>query len=411
MTCRGRSAGLAAGALFLAHAAAIAAPVVINSNTSDPVPKAAFAAIVEQFRKENPDLEVTVNYYDHESYKTAIRNWLVASPPDVVLWFSGNRMRQFVEPGLLAEVSDLWTEAHKARFTPAALELVSVDGRQYGVPYSYYNIGIYYRKDLFERAGLAPVSDWGDLLEACDRLNAIGVEPIVIGTKNLWPAAGWFDYLDLRMNGFAFHMALMGGGIPYSDRRVLAVFDRWRELLDKNCFADNHTGMTWQESQALLYQAKGAMMLMGAFVVQSFPPDIADKIGFVPFPEIAADVSRAEEAPMNSVHVPARAANIDGGKAFAAFMMRADVQEAYNRATGTLPPNQEAGVPAVPLLQEGRSLLASATAISQYFDRDTSEDLALIAMRGFQEFMVKPDRRDKVVAEIERARQRIYSDR
>ena len=53
-------------------------------------------------------------------------------------------------------------------------------------------------------------------------------------------------------------------------------------------------------------------------------------------------------------------------------------------------------------------LLAGAEGLMQYFDRDTSEDLATVAMKGFQEFMIDPDRLDAVLESIERARKRIY---
>ena len=53
---------------------------------------------------------------------------------------------------------------------------------------------------------------------------------------------------------------------------------------------------------------------------------------------------------------------------------------------------------------EGRELLRSADGLSQFFDRDTSEDLATVAMKGFQEFMLHPQRADAVLPAIERAR-------
>ena len=70
--------------------------------------KALFTTIVEEFKKQNPDLEVAFNTTDHEGYKTAIRNWLTTEPPDIVFWFSGNRMKAFVDRGLFDDVSDLW---------------------------------------------------------------------------------------------------------------------------------------------------------------------------------------------------------------------------------------------------------------------------------------------------------------
>ncbi len=73
------------------------------------------AAAVDRFQRENPDVNVEFNVYDHESYKKAIRNWLTGSPPDVVFWFAGERMRQFVAPGLLEDVSDLFTAGGERR--------------------------------------------------------------------------------------------------------------------------------------------------------------------------------------------------------------------------------------------------------------------------------------------------------
>ncbi|MCX6127658.1 MAG: carbohydrate ABC transporter substrate-binding protein, partial [Proteobacteria bacterium] len=65
---------------MLLSQAVFASTLVINSNQSDPVPKATFTEIVNRFRKENPGIKVEYNEYDHEAYKTALRNWLSTSP-------------------------------------------------------------------------------------------------------------------------------------------------------------------------------------------------------------------------------------------------------------------------------------------------------------------------------------------
>ena len=275
------------GLVLLLTRAAHAGNLVINADTSDPAPRAAWEAVVKDFQKENADVTVQFNVYDHESYKKSIRNWLTSASPDVVFWYVGNRMRQFVTPGLLTDVSPVFTPEVKAAMEKSALDLVTIGGKQYGMPYTYYQWGMYYRKDLLQKAGLdeAP-SDWAGLVEACGKLNAAGIKPFAIGTKDLWPAAGWFDYIDLRLNGFDFHQQLMGGKVPWTDDRVKAVFGRWRELLDKNCFVANNASVSWQESQALLYQGKAAMMLIGNFITPDFPPEVRDKMAFARFPTI-----------------------------------------------------------------------------------------------------------------------------
>ncbi len=400
---------LACAALVALPCAARAGTLVFNADTSDPAPKAAFEAAVKKFEAANPDVTVKFNIYDHESYKSSIRNWLTSEPPDVVLWYSGARMQQFVEPGLLLDISDLWTPDIKKEFADKVLSTVTIDGKQWGVPYSTYNWGIYYRKDIFAKAGVQPIKTWDDLLAACDKLKAAGVQPIDIGSKDLWPTAGWFDYLDLRMNGYDFHMGLMHGKTSWTDPKVRAVFAQWKQLLDKQCFVKNHTSLSWQESQGLLYQGKAAMMLIGNFITQTFPPDATPNMDFVAFPVVTPGVPDAEEAPMESIHIPAHAKNVADAKKFMQFMLRADTQTEINAVEKQLPANAQSTVIDDRFLKDGEALLAKAGNLTQFLDRDTSEDLATVAMKGFQEFMVKPNRIDAVLATIERARKRIYA--
>jgi multiple sugar transport system substrate-binding protein len=401
--------GLVLGWALAFAGQAMARTLVINANTSDPAPRAAWEAIVADFQRDNPEVDVKFNVYDHESYKKAIRNWLTGASPDVVFWFAGDRMREFVTRKMLTDVSDVFSEGVRASLPRAGIDLVSVKGRQYGVPYSYYQIGLYFRRDLLDRAGFreAPAT-WAELIEACRGLKAEGLEPFAIGSKDLWPTAAWFDYLDLRTNGHAFHMALTRGEVPYTDQRVRSVFAKWRELLDLGCFAKNHASLSWQESQALLYQGRAAIMLIGNYIVANFPPEVRERMDFAPFPAMQYARGRFEEAPTNSVHIPADARNKDDAKRFLAYVLRADVQERINRALLLLPVNLKAATADDRFLKKGQALLANAEALSQYFDRDANEDLATIAMKGFQEFMINPDRLDSVLDGIERARLRIY---
>jgi len=406
-----RAALLGSALALVAHAAAASAgELVVNADTSDPAPRAAWEAAVKRFESENPDVQVALNVYDHESYKKSIRNWLTSASPDVVFWYVGNRMRQFVTPGLLEDVSSVFTAQVSEELGKVATDLVTADdGKQYGVPYTYYQWGIYYRKDLFAAAGVTEKpKTWDELLAACEKIKTSGVEPIVIGSKDLWPTAGWFDYLNLRLNGYDFHMELMEGKVPYTDERVKALFQKWGELVEKGYFVKNHASLSWQESQSLLYQGKASMMLIGNFIAANFPPEVKDDMDFFPVPKMVQGMADYEEAPMDSVHIPAKANNKEDAKKFLAFVARVDVQEEINKALLQLPINKKSAVADDRFLMMGKELLENAEGLAQFFDRDTSEDLATLAMKGFQEFMAKPERLDTILANIERARKRIY---
>ena len=95
----------------LGYSSAFAGTLVINTDTSDPAPKAAFEWIINKFEEENPDVTVEWNLFDHEGYKQSIRNFLNTNPPDVANWYAGNRMLPFVRAGLFEDVSDIWADS------------------------------------------------------------------------------------------------------------------------------------------------------------------------------------------------------------------------------------------------------------------------------------------------------------
>ena len=387
-----------------------AATLVINTDTSDQAVKSAFDAAVKGFEAENPDVQVKVNRFDHDAYKTAIRNFLTADAPDVVNWYAGHKMEPFVKAGLFEDLTGLWKQNGLNDKLKSASSEVTIDGKQWGIPYTYYQWGIYYRKDIFSKFGIEPPKTWHALLDACEKLKVNGVTPFVIGTKEPWTNLAWFDYLDLRVNGFAFHMALTSGKVPFTDPRVQAVFDRWDQLTRSGYFMANHASYTWQEAAAWLAQGKGAMYLMGNFVVAPMKQTGmgADKLGFMPFPLVDASVPDAEEAPIETIHIPSKASNKTDARRFLAYMARADVQAKFGAATEELPVNRDAPAPNDPYLKAGAALLAKADGLSQFFDRDAPPELTQAAMDGFERYMLKPSSRGEVLDRLEQVRQRVF---
>lgn len=385
-----------------------AGTLVINSNTSDPAPKAAFEKLIEKFKAENSDIEVKFNVFDHEGFKTSIRNFLTSSAPDIVTWFAGERMKTFVDRGLLEDVSDVW-EANGLKDTMASsLASMSIDGKQYGVPYTYYQWGVYYRKDIFEQHGIGVPKTWDEFLAVGNKLNENGVAPVAIGTKFLWTTAGWFDYLNLRVNGYDFHMDLMGGKVPYTDDRVRKTFTYWQQLVDNKFYIENHASYSWQEAQPFVFQGKAAMYLIGNFFVPFFPPELADNMGYFQFPVIDPAVATAEDAPTDTIHIPSKAQNKVDARKFLAFMAQPENQGELNVALGQLPPNNATPMPDDPFLQMGFKVLSDAEGIAQFYDRDTNPEMAKAGMKGFQEFMIKPERLDKILNRLEKTRKRIF---
>ncbi len=405
-----KSVATAVAASALLMSAAFAGELVINTDTSDPAPKAAFDALIKGFESENPDVKVTWNLFDHEGYKTSIRNFLTADSPDLANWYAGNRMLPYVNAGLFEPVDDVWADAGLNESLASSAGSMTIDGKKWGVPYTYYQWGVYYRKDLFEKHGVAVPKTWADFKAAGAKLNSVGITPITIGTKYLWTAGGVFDYLNLRTNGYDYHMALTKGEIAWTDAGVRQTMANWKELLDADFFIDNHAAYSWQEALAPMVQGKAAMYVMGNFAVSPLREAglSDDQLGFFQFPVINGNVRLAEEAPTDTIHIPANAKNKKDARRFLAYLGRADVQTKINETLGQLPINKDSAVGDDKFLQAGYQMLNSTGGgIAQFFDRDAPAEMAKAGMEGFQEFMVKPERLEAILKRLDKVQKRV----
>lgn len=405
-----KTGALALAAALLISGSAFAQQRALSYNADfDPAPLAAFQALIADFEAENPDIKVTLNNFDHEGYKTAIRNFLTADSPDLANWYAGNRMAPFVTSGQFMDVSDVWADNMLGEQLASAKASMTIDGKQWGVPYTYYQWGIYYNKDAYKAAGVEVPTTWAGFVENCPKFKAAGIDCLTTGTKALWPGAGIFDYLNMRTNGYEFHMDLTAGKVAWTDDKVKATFAEWAKI--QPFVTENHAAIDWQDAAALLVQGKAANYVMGNFAVATFKEGgmTNDNLGFMVFPEITPGLPRAEEAPTDTIHIPAGAKNVEDAKKFLAYVARADVQTKLNAALGQLPTNKDSSVDAAdPFISAGFESLSSAYALAQFFDRDAPAEMAKIGMEGFQEFMVKPDRLDAILDRLEKARGKIY---
>jgi multiple sugar transport system substrate-binding protein len=385
-----------------------ATKLVINSMHSDPTARKSFEAVLGAFKKENPDIDVVVNVVDHESYKIQIRTWLPNNPPDVATWFAGNRARYFVEKGLVEPIDDVWQKT-ASQFGAGTTAAISFNQHAYLMPVTYYHWGFYYRKDLFKKAGInAAPKTWEDFIATTQKLKTAGLTPITIGVKDGWPAAAWFDFMNMRINGFPFHMALLNGTESYTDPRVKNTMNRWKELLQSGAFPSNAAAMTWQEACAMMWQGKAAMYLMGNFISTEIPANLRNEVGFFPFPTIDPKIPTAEVAPTDVYFIPAKAKNKDNAKKFLAFLAQPSSQQIINDIAKLLPANTATKVPNADAFQKaGAELLKNATNLSQFYDRDANPEVAKVGMDGFVEFMSFPDRMDAVLSKIDKTRLRV----
>ena len=414
-----KASALALAAAFAAPSAfaeghSLSGDLKIFLDTSNPAPRATMEAMIERFGAEHPGLNIETTVIDREAYKTQIRNFLTADAPDVATWYAANRMKPYVDAGLFEDVSDLWAEPEIAENLASTKGAMTIDGKQWGVPYTYYQWGIYYRKDIYEELGLSEPANWDEMKSNCQAIVDSGRACYTIGSKFLWTAGGWFDYLNMRTNGFDFHMELAAGEVPWTDDRVRQTFANWKELIDMGAFLENHQNYSWQEALPFMVNGEAAAYLMGNFAVAPLREAglTDDQLDFYQFPAINPDVAMAEDAPTDTFHIPANASNKEAAREFLRFVVSAEEQTEINNGAnlGQLPVNASASIDDDKFLNEGFAMLSSNSpgGVAQFFDRDFPAEMAAEAMQGLQEFMVFPDNLEDILSRLEQVRSRVY---
>ncbi len=385
--------------------------VTFGSNQSDAVPKAALADVVAAFDKANSGLTVKVNTVDHNTFQENINNYLQGSPDDVFAWFSGYRMRFFASKGLAGDISDVWKNVTGMS---DALKKASTgdDGKQYFVPSTYYPWAMFYRKSVFSKYGYEVPKTIDDLTALGAKMKGDGLVPIAFGDKDGWPAMGTFDQLNLRVNGYQFHVDLMAGKQSWADPKVKKVFDTWAGLLPLH--QSDSLGRTWQEAAQTLQQKKAGTYLLGSFVAQQFSAGAEqDDLDFFTFPEIDSTIGAdAIEAPIDGYMMAKRPKNEGGAKKFLGYLASPDAQNIAVKADpSVIATNDGADVSGYTALQKKSvEFVKSAKSIAQFMDRDTRPDFASTVMiPAIQDFIKNPKDIDGLCNKIEAQKKSIFT--
>jgi multiple sugar transport system substrate-binding protein len=386
---------------FLAYGAE---KLVIDFMVSSGPQRTEWNRLITAFKAAHPEIEVTRDEKEQKAYKQDFSEHLKKDPVDIAFWFAGAQLSQAKDQKLVRPLNDEAASSLIAKqFAPATVKAVTLDGKVYGVPLSYYQWGFFYKQSTFKRLGLTPPTNWAEFRAVSDKLKAADIKPTVTGAKNGWPAMAWFDYLNMRINGLDFHRKLLRGEASFKDAKVAKVFETWKEMLTRGDFDAASTTLDWDEVLPLLYRDKVGMSLMGAFAATKFAPAMAKDIAFFPFPQIATPPTRYEEAPLDILVFPSKGQNPGSVVKFVKFLAENSALNQFNEATQLISPRLNAPASSSATLAAGKKLLDGAAGISFFFDRDASPKLAEAGGKAFTEFLAPPHDTAKAIQALDAA--------
>jgi len=367
------------------------APITFGSNYSDAAPKAAFATLT-QGATTSTKVPITVNTTDHNTFQNNISNYLQGTPDSLATWFAGYRLQFFAAQGLLTPIDDVWDKIG-GNFNEATKNLSKgADGHYYLVPIYNYPWVVFYNKSVFQKNGYQIPKTWDEFTALAKKMQSDGLVPLAFAEKDGWPALGTFDILNLRINGYDYHIKLLSHKIPWTDKGVTAVFDHWRELMPY--LQNGANGRLWQDAAKTLENKQAGMMFQGSNqVAANYSAANLPDLDFFEYPEINSAYGQDYmDAPTDGFMLPKKAKNKDAAKAVLKYIGSADAESNFLKtdhwdvgvANGLVAPTYNA------IQKKSVQTISSKKAVSQFMDRDSNPDMANAMIKLIQQFVDSP---------------------
>ncbi|MGB7450430.1 MAG: ABC transporter substrate-binding protein [Ornithinimicrobium sp.] len=384
--------------------------ITVGSRATEEVPRKALTAMMDLYTKQS-GVQVEVNATDPNTWQEQINSYLQGKPDDVFQWFAGYRGRFFYENGLVGEISDVWDNVVSGFRDAFKKASTAEPGTQIFLPLYYYPWAVFYRPSVFEKNGYTAPETMDDFVALCQDMQSSGLTPIAFGASDGWPQMGTFDYLNMRMHGYQFHMDLMAGQERWDGDEVRAVFDLWADLLPYH--QESPLGRTWQTAAQSLQRGESGMYVMGLFLNQQFTEDEGD-LDFFNFPEIDSQIgATAIEAPIDGFMMRSDPVNEAKATELLTFLGSAEAATAYVEVDAQIGANTNTDTSSYDALQrKSAELVTNADNISQFMDRDTRPDFAATVMiPELKRFLANPGNVADVTASIQAQADSIFPQR
>jgi ABC-type glycerol-3-phosphate transport system substrate-binding protein len=343
-------------------------------------------------------------YPDTSTFIAAVRAALPTDKaPDLFTWWSTYRMKELIDQGLVADLTDLW-DKHKAEYPKGIRDAFTFNGKVYGFADVVEYWGVWYNKDVFAKYNLTVPTTWNEFLKVCDTLKKNGVTPMAQTVQGRWPTFIMFEEMVARQDP-DLYVGLCDGKVKYTDPRVKKAFAVWADLIKKGYFTDPSTDL-FSDVPRLFASGEVAMVPCGSWYLTvltgaGVPEDKADIFIMPPVNPKAGKVVIMEASP---IVIGANAPNLAEDKKVADWWMGPEGNAAFAKLVNQYPANAKSDASFLPASKVAlKKMIVSENyrVLNRYWEA-TPTPICEKAVDKFAEFILKPNSVNTVLADLQK---------
>lgn len=223
------------------------------------------------WEKESGNTVVDMSASTDATFKTRVAtDFETNSEPDVLFFFNGADSASFIEAGKVVSIEDIRAEYpdYANNMDDSKIPVSSVDGKAYAVPVNGIWEGLFFNKEILEKAGVeTPGADytWDQFLADCQKIKDAGYTPIAAALGHI--PHYWWEYSIFNHTGPENHLTIPESIDSDLGKDWVAGITDIKTLYDKGFFPENTLSATDDESFAMFTEEKAAFLLDGSWKV------------------------------------------------------------------------------------------------------------------------------------------------
>lgn len=261
--------------------------------------QAVWEQVEADFEAAYPGFDVQRTVLENEAFKSQLVTVMQGGdPPDLFQTWGGGPLWAFGDAGLLTDISGALDandgEWRDSFLSAGAVGLFGQNGEQYGVPFNFGPVGMWYNKALVEELGFDPedpFTTWDEFIAIVEAAQEAGYEPIAVGEAEKWPGHFWFAYLVLRLGGQEAYVAAGDRSGSFTDQPFVDAYQYIADLVDMGAFAEGFLGLGYGDAAGMMGRGEAVFHLMGTWdpptqVDNCDCEGLGDDLGWTTFPVI-----------------------------------------------------------------------------------------------------------------------------
>ena len=251
--------------------------------------KVFYETVIADFRKTNPNIEITFQAYPNADYATILSSAMAAGKgPDIVHARAYGALDQLIVPGYLSVIKKKEVKGLKTYDKSIVNSMRGfTDKRLFGVPFATQSLGIFSNKDLLRRAGITrDPRTYGEFLENLEKLKKAGIQPLANGgsfhMEQMWGVIAPAFY-----GGTEYYDAVVKGTKKFTDAAFVRSLSEMEKLFPY--MPNNATAVGYDSSRQLFYAGRAAYFMGGIFELGFFQSNNAAlNVDFFGMPPLTA---------------------------------------------------------------------------------------------------------------------------